>query len=148
MTVLSFLSADIGSGDGSHVSFSLATKLQEIIDISREMSLHDVEVETDQHWVSLQEERTSLMEQVEALTKALSAASEAAHTAESEIERLQLVQKASEVDYEKQAVEMEANNETYVKNWFFLCCDLFFVHDTRDVISLQITCGDGVVQRS
>lgn len=107
----SVVTADIGSGDGSHVSFSLATKLQEIIDISKELSLHDAEVETDQHWVSLQEERTSLVEQVEALTKALSAASEAARTAEAEVERLQGAHKASEDDLQKQIVEMESNSE-------------------------------------
>ncbi|OQV22336.1 hypothetical protein BV898_03834 [Hypsibius exemplaris] len=101
------LIADVGSGDGSHVSFSLADKLKELIDISRELSMHDAEVETDHDWEALQEEKNELMERVDALNKALAAASSVALTAEEEKARLEgkLTEVVSEVESLKEKLQ-------------------------------------------
>ena len=91
MTV--FFLADCGSGDGSHASFSLATRLQEIVEISRALSLHDEEAE--------KAEKDAFMEQIDALQEKLDTATEAASKAEAEVNLMQERLLARDTDVQK-----------------------------------------------
>ncbi|XP_055341640.1 myosin-2 heavy chain, non muscle-like isoform X2 [Paramacrobiotus metropolitanus] len=104
---------DMGSGEGSRVSFSLADKLQEVLELSRELSM-SLEADDDgaeANWSALKAEKDNLAGQVETLSAQLNDALAKLDDAAAEKARQQTESAQTETDLAVKIEELRMEND-------------------------------------